>query len=447
LRKVFLIAFLFIINVGFGQSQKDSVKTYTSIKSYFQSGKFSGRSRLYFMATDNQKGLSDYQGLGYGAGLNYESPEIKGFSLKMGGYFILNLLGKDVTKIDSTTLSPSRYELGLFDIENPSNPNLVRLENLSIKYRYKNSSIELGQFTRNFAFLNGQDGRMTPTMVKGLSINTKPAKGLNLGLNMITKISPRSSLKWYSIGESMSLYPQGRNEEGTKSNYVASITSKNLLIVNADYSFRNKINISAENYYAKSLMNLAHLKAEYKDNSWFFGSMISFEKSLQPNVTGSYIRHNALAWSSQISRNFSKNNLSLSYTNIGKQGRFLFPREWGREPFYTFMPRERVEGNGDVKAIKIGLARSLNKYQNLDFSYGRFYLTSPSNPILNKYGMPSYDQLNISYKQKLHGVLDGFDYQILFVRKNNISGETLEARYIFNKVNLNLLNVIINFKF
>jgi hypothetical protein len=26
------------------------------------------------------------------------------------------------------------------------------------------------------------------------------------------------------------------------------------------------------------------------------------------------------------------------------------PREWGRDPFYTFMPRERNEGYGDVNA-------------------------------------------------------------------------------------------------
>lgn len=27
------------------------------------------------------------------------------------------------------------------------------------------------------------------------------------------------------------------------------------------------------------------------------------------------------------------------------------PREWGREPFFTFLPRERNEGFGDVHAL------------------------------------------------------------------------------------------------
>ena len=29
----------------------------------------------------------------------------------------------------------------------------------------------------------------------------------------------------------------------------------------------------------------------------------------------------------------------------------LLPREWGRDPFYTFLPRERNEGLGDVHAL------------------------------------------------------------------------------------------------
>ena len=43
-------------------------------------------------------------------------------------------------------------------------------------------------------------------------------------------------------------------------------------------------------------------------------------------------------------------SLSANYTRITRTGRFLFPREWGREPFYTFLPRERNEGLGGLDA-------------------------------------------------------------------------------------------------
>ncbi len=429
------------------QISTDSTTKHKSIKAFFKAGEFNGRSRLYFMATDNQKGFSDYQGLGFGAGLNYESPEIKGFSVAMGGYFILNLLGDDVAKVDSLTQSPSRYELGLFDIENPTNPNLVRLENLSLKYRYKNSNIQFGRYTPTFSFLNGQDGRMTPTMVKGLKVFSQPVKKLTFELNYISKISPRSSLGWYSIAESMSLYPSGRSEEGTKSNYTSGITAKGILIGTAKYTVNKKLSLYSENYFIKDLYNLYHLQADYKSKTWYLGTMFTFQEAKEKSNGQNFINHDAIVSSNIIGRQFYKNNVSLAYTRIGKSGRFLFPREWGREPFYTFMPRERNEGNGDVNAIKVAYQRIIDRTKNIELSYGRFYLTSPSQPILNKYGMPSYDQLNITFKHKLTKQLDGFDYQILFIRKSDLVIDTLEPKYIFNKVNLNLLNIIINFKF
>ena len=42
---------------------------------------------------------------------------------------------------------------------------------------------------------------------------------------------------------------------------------------------------------------------------------------------------------------------SLNYNRITAMGRYLMPREWGRDPFYTFLPRERNEGLGDVHAV------------------------------------------------------------------------------------------------
>ena len=49
-----------------------------------------------------------------------------------------------------------------------------------------------------------------------------------------------------------------------------------------------------------------------------------------------------------------KNNrweTTLNYNRITTHGRYLMPREWGRDPFFTFFPRERNEGLGDVHAI------------------------------------------------------------------------------------------------
>ena len=63
----------------------------------------------------------------------------------------------------------NRYEIGLFDIEDPSNKkDIDRLEELYLKYNFKNATITVGKQLINTPFINLQDGRMRPTVVEGV---------------------------------------------------------------------------------------------------------------------------------------------------------------------------------------------------------------------------------------------------------------------------------------
>lgn len=53
--------------------------------------------------------------------------------------------------------------------------------------------------------------------------------------------------------------------------------------------------------------------------------------------------------------NFNTFKNFLYYNRIAGLSRFLMPREWGREPFFTFLSRERNEGMGDVHAFVLKL--------------------------------------------------------------------------------------------
>ncbi|QJX47791.1 hypothetical protein HMJ29_12900 [Hymenobacter taeanensis] len=55
----------------------------------------------------------------------------------------------------------------------------------------------------------------------------------------------------------------------------------------------------------------------------------------QAHALSSRLNHQREAWS-----------VSGNYTHITRTGLRLFYREWGREPFYTFLSREREEGLG-----------------------------------------------------------------------------------------------------
>jgi hypothetical protein len=139
---------------------------------------------------------------------------------------------------------------------------------------------------------------------------------------------------------------------------------------------------------------------------------------------------------------------SLNYTRITGEGRYLMPREWGRDPFFTFMPRERNEGLGDVQAFVGKLSYvTPNLPIKASLSYGLFKLPDVKQVALNKYGLPSYNQLNLDINYEFEGFLEGLEIQALYVHKSN-QGETYEnEKYIINKVNLSNYNLVLNFHF
>ena len=63
-------------------------------------------------------------------------------------------------------------------------------------------------------------------------------------------------------------------------------------------------------------------------------------------------------------KNPKNTDISINYNYIFNQDRFTFPREWGREPFFTFLPRERMEGTADSHAIALKTEINLPKHFN-----------------------------------------------------------------------------------
>ena len=121
------------------------------------------------------------------------------------------------------------------------------------------------------------------------------------------------------------------------------------------------------------------------------------------------------------------------------------PREWGRDWFYTFMPRERSEGFGDVHAIVLRTMYA-NKGLRSGVAYGYFQLPDARNTALNKYAMPSYHQINYDLGYSFKGFLKGFELRGLVVYKIN-AGETYDnPKFVYSKVDMLNFNVVLDFK-
>jgi hypothetical protein len=139
---------------------------------------------------------------------------------------------------------------------------------------------------------------------------------------------------------------------------------------------------------------------------------------------------------------------SVNYSRITSSGRYLMPREWGRDPLFTFLPRERNEGMGDVHAVmaKVIYTFPADRFA-VSFSAGYYNLPDVQNTRLNKYGMPSYMQANLDLRYYFNGLLEGLDVQYLLAAKIN-AGETYSNdKFVFNKVDMQVHNVVLNFHF
>jgi hypothetical protein len=78
---------------------------------------------------------------------------------------------------------------------------------------------------------------------------------------------------------------------------------------------------------------------------------------------------------------------------------------------------------------------------------GYFNMPDVTNTVLNKFGLPSYLQVNADMRYAFAGLFQGMDAQLLIVGKLN-QGETYQqAKYEMNKVNMVLYNFVLNYHF
>lgn len=158
--------------------------------------------RYFFMATDNAPGLPSYFANALGGGLRYETAPFHGFQAAASGIFIFNIGSSDLTEPDTLTGQYNRYEVGLFDIEDPANKrNIIHLNELYLKYNFRRSHVLFGRQFLNTPFLNLQDGRMAPSAFQGLWTEINEIKKLKLEAGLIYRVSPRSTQSWYAPGK------------------------------------------------------------------------------------------------------------------------------------------------------------------------------------------------------------------------------------------------------
>lgn len=432
----------------------------SSLSEAFRQGLFHGSFRSYFMATDNTRQLSDYYAWAAGGALHFNTAPWHGFSFGLGGAFNFNLASSDLGAKDPITGASNRYEIGLFDVENPYNRrDLDRMEDLWLRYEWKKSRITLGQQSIQTPFVNYQDGRMRPTVESGLWAEINEIKNIKVEAGWLWKISPRSTVRWYGIGESIGLYPKGLNPDGTGSGYPENLTSAGIGVLGITRQVGKHLKLQVWDHHADRIFNTAFVQADYlkplkNGHNLLIGAQFTHQNALadggNADASKTYFPKDSRSNVFSAQAGWQRGNWQAlgAYTRITADGRFLSPREWGREPFYTFMSRERVEGSGNSHSISGRVSwQTNNKKLRLEGAYGHFFLPDIKNIAFNKYAFPAFNQFNFDARYTFGGMFEGLRAQLLYVRKGRQGNVYGSDKSVINRVDMSHFNLILNYTY
>jgi hypothetical protein len=368
---------------------------------------------------------------------------------------VYQIFEKNIYSIDPITGNTNRYEIALYDMDKfePYQPR-TRLDELYVQYKKKNTKITYGNQSFESPLLNGQDNRMHPNLFHGTSIYTKWKK-LDFSGAWFTHVSMRGTGSWFSISESFGVYPFGRNPSGTASSYAHQTNSHGIGILGIKHhSAFAKTQLWS--YTASNVFQLFWLQLDknikYKNNEISFGFQSFYETPLanggNANQELAYIKSGEknYGFGAKIGYKIKNSDLSINALILEGNGRFLFPREWGREQFYASLPRERMEGNGKSQGITMKLETKHEKYWETMLGVGYYKIISPDNIVLNKYGLPSYFHVACHTKYSFQKYLKGTDVYLLFVYKPSQNPNMVLDQYRLNRVDLWQINAVVNYK-
>jgi hypothetical protein len=375
----------------------------------------------------------------------------------VSGFFVYDAFSSDLTKPHPLSNTLNRYELGLLDITDPANKtDIDRLEELYIQYNKNNIKVTLGKQLLNTPFINLQDGRMRPTEVQGLWGQYKFNKS-KWYAGWINRFSPRGTVEWYKTSESIGIYSVGVNKDGSKSGYKNNLESEGVALLGSEIIMKKKYSLQVWNQFVENIFNSSLIqvdKAPTENNNTYFGIqyihqfVINNGGNEEENKTYFLPTQKAHVFGARIGKKFNQWDHSLNFTRITKSGRYLMPREWGRDPFYTFLVGERNEGFGDLNAYVIKTKYTSKQYPlTMNGAIGYFNLPDIKNYALNKYSFPSYWQYNIDARYALTGFWKGWEVQLIYFYKKAAGNTYNEAKNYINKVDMGHFNFILNFHF
>lgn len=413
--------------------------------------------RSFWMQTSYaDQALKSDHALGMTAYLGGKWTVRKNWELRVGYRAFGNVASSLIWENDTLTGQPNRYEAGLFDLLQPEDRFFGRLETLSLGYSKPKFGIKLGKMGIQTDWVNAQDGRLSPTVVEGIHGWFAPNRSWKISGWGIHRLNIRGSRDWLPVGQTLGIYPQGRTVAGTAARYFDQTNSKWIGIWELERSFvgGGKFKLTqtiADNLFATYGSSFEQVKLK-ASGTWSYGIQAGLQHGIGEggNVDESkrYKDPDDINFSISAKVGWKKGawELQLSSTQVGGKGRWLSPREWGKDAWYTFIPRERNEGFESVTAVVGYASYRFAKLPLQVYTFaGLHVLPDPTNIAANKYNFPSYRQLNMGLKYA-PVQLKNTELHVLLMNKEPLDTQALSPAEVYNKVGMWHLNVMLNWK-
>lgn len=430
-----------------------------SIKDFFKKSHLHGRVRNHFMATINEGELSDYWTNATGGLIKLETAEWNGLQLGLAGIFTFKTLSSDLNAIDPISGKGAKWEKELYDVNRPQeHKDLDRLEELYLRYNCGQSFMEYGKLDINTGPLfKNRDSRMKAFVYRGFWSEINELKHQKITLGWINGVSPRGMTEWYNLNEAIGINNNGYHLPDEKANYHETSEIKGIGVLGYQNNLKNGLTLKLWNFGFHNMFNMNWLQADYEQQHIFAGiqyvhqraakhqAELNFnERYIQPNETGNVI-------STKIGYKNKGFSTSLAYLHAFNTGRFLFPRELGREDFYVSQPRSWIDGFGDtdVWMLRFKYRPQAKKWNNLTLDTRLSYtaVSDMDNTAFNKYKLPSFYQLTFLGKYKCDGLLDGLNLSLLYLTKYSPASENLVLAQKFYKSGIHHFSLIANIEF
>lgn len=441
------------------EHNSDSTETKEMFGKVLNTGDFEFHLRSYFMHTNNSKELLDYAAWGTGAGLGYFSPRWKGLGVGFSGFFVFRHFQNNLMKVDPQTGLGNRYEITLFDVHHPENSkDMDRLEEFYVSYDSKKFSAWFGRHHFESPLLNAADNRLRPNLFSGFSGSYTATSGLKFSGAWFSHLISRGSLEWVKVEESLGFYSTGRNPLGGKETYTHHIESKGIGVLGVEFS-NEKIKVQSWNYLAEGIFatNFTEVTGSLgssSSNKWIYGAQGFVQRAQgdggnqEPKKAYTLPEEDTHGLGLKSGLQWGHNELAFNFLYISDEGRYLFPREWGREKFFVSMQRERFEGMGGVRAFGLAYDKTFI-HDKLKVSLGSSYVQTPGleDLRLNKYGLPNYFHFIGLVDYRFDGFFKGLDLQLLVAHKDEDSAKKIPLEYVINRVNMTNVNLILDYRF